>query len=146
NPSRPGSGEGWRMDGDRTIDSADDLFQSFRGELLQGDRIAYLRGGLIGEGDAFEGPFGRRTLVDADYVASGRALAQVEEFILRKVLPFYANSHTEASFCGSFMTRLRSAARGIIGSAMGAGADHAVIFCGSGATAGINRLVHLFGI
>ena len=68
---------------------------------------------------------------------------QVERFILEQVLPYYANSHTEASYCGGFITRLRREARATIARCCGADEAHAVIFAGSGATAGINRLVHL---
>ena len=93
-----------------------------------------------------DGPFGQKPMVYADYVASGRALMQVERFVLEQVLPYYANSHTEASYCGGFMTRLRSEARATIGACCGASQDHAVIFAGAGATAGINRLTALFGV
>ncbi|RST88099.1 aminotransferase class V-fold PLP-dependent enzyme [Aquibium carbonis] len=122
------------------------LLTQFATDLDPGDVVAALRGGLIGEDAMLDGPFGRQPLVYADYAASGRALMQVERFILEKVLPYYANSHTEASFCGSYVTRLRREARAAIGRCCSAGDDHAVIFAGSGATAGINRLVNLFGI
>jgi selenocysteine lyase/cysteine desulfurase len=92
------------------------------------------------------GPFGLKDLVYADYVASGRALKQVEDFIMEEVLPYYANSHTEASYCGGMMTRLRREARSVIGECCGADRQHAVIFAGSGATAGLNRLVKLLGV
>ena len=82
----------------------------------------------------------------ADYVASGRALRQVENFVARHVLPFYANSHTEASYCGSYMTRLRREARAEIARIVGARGSDTVIFTGSGATAGLNRLVSLMGV
>ena len=85
-------------------------------------------------------------LVYADYVASGRALRQVEDFVAEQVLPFYANSHTEASYCGSYMTRLRREARAEIARIVGARGEDAVIFTGSGATAGLNRLVSLLGV
>ncbi|MBR9762800.1 MAG: aminotransferase class V-fold PLP-dependent enzyme [Rhodobacteraceae bacterium] len=104
-----------------------------------------LRAGLIGKDALAEGPFGPHPMVYADYVASGRALRQVEGFVMEKVLPYYANSHTEASFCGGAMTRMRREARQVIARACGAGPEHAVIFAGSGATAGLNRLVSLFG-
>lgn len=118
---------------------------SFHATLLTPDRLADLRAGLIGEGMQIDGPFGPKPLVYADYTASGRALMQVERFILETVLPRYANSHTEASFCGAAMTRLRAEARTTIARLCGAGLEHAVIFCGAGATAGINRLVALLG-
>ena len=102
-----------------------------------------LRAGVIGEGQAFQGPFGERRLVYADYTASGRALAQIESFVAGEILPFYANSHTEASFCGAFMTRARAEARSVIARELNAGPGISVIFAGAGATAGINRLVAL---
>jgi selenocysteine lyase/cysteine desulfurase len=122
------------------------LLQEFRHKLAAGDTIAALQAGLIGLDAEIDGPFGRKALVYADYVASGRALAQVERFVLEEVLPYYANSHTEASYCGGFMTRLRREARAAIACCCGAGEEHAVIFAGSGATAGINRLVTLLGV
>ena len=123
-----------------------DLFDQFRATLGHGDPIATLRAGLIGKGAPVHGPFGPKPLVYADYTASGRALMQVERFVQEQILPYYANSHTEASYCGALMTRWRRAARAEIARACGAGPEHAVIFCGAGATAGINRLVHLLGL
>lgn len=121
------------------------LLQGFRRGLAS-DTIRELQGGLIGLDAKVDGPFGPKVLVYADYVASGRALMQVERFILEQVLPYYANSHTEASYCGSLMTRLRREARATIADCCGASDKFAVIFAGSGATAGINRLVKLLGV
>ena len=120
--------------------------QRFRAGLAGLDIVRELRAGLIGEGKPIDGPFGPKPLLYADYVASGRALRQVETFVMDEVLPFYANSHTEASYCGSAMTRMRREGRAAIGRLVGAGDDCAVIFTGSGATAGINRLVSLLGV
>lgn len=112
---------------------------------LQAHDLAALRDGVIGEGAPIDGPFGVRPLLYADYVASGRALRQIEDFVLTRILPYYANSHTEASFCGQQASRLRRAARAEIARLCGAGAGFSTIFTGSGATAGLNRLVHLLG-
>jgi selenocysteine lyase/cysteine desulfurase len=120
--------------------------QDFAASLQGPDRIAALRQGVIGEGAAFDGPFGPRKLIYADYVASGRALRQIETFVMERVLPYYANSHTEASYCGGLMTRMRREARSIIAAECGADDRYATIFAGSGATAGLNRLVHLLGV
>lgn len=123
----------------------DTLFHRLRATLGP-NPLASVRAGLIGKEATIDGPLGPRPLIYADYVASGRALRQVEEAVMAEVLPFYANSHTEASFVGGTMTRLRREARMVIRTACGAGPEHAVIFTGSGATAGLNRLVHLLGV
>lgn len=123
-----------------------DAFDAFATSLSGPDRIARLRDGVIGEGMEIPGPFGAKKLVYADYVASGRALRQVEGFVMEQVLPYYANSHTEASFCGAYMTQMRRAARAAIARLCGADDSFATIFTGSGATAGLNRLVTLLGV
>ncbi|MEM6940835.1 MAG: aminotransferase class V-fold PLP-dependent enzyme [Pseudomonadota bacterium] len=117
----------------------------FRKSIRTADILGDLRGGLIGEGAMIPGLFGDVPLVYADYVASGRALTQVEDFVRDSVLPYYANSHTEASYCGAFMTRLRAEAREEISRLTNA-KGCSVIFAGSGATSGLNRLLSLFGV
>jgi selenocysteine lyase/cysteine desulfurase len=123
-----------------------DQFERFRQVLTTPNLIETLRGGLIGEDVQVPGPNGPNRMIYADYVASGRALSQVEAWVTDDILPFYANSHTEASFCGQMMTRLRRQARQIILENCGGDTRHDVIFTGSGATAGINRLVGLLGV
>ncbi|MCH2249855.1 MAG: aminotransferase class V-fold PLP-dependent enzyme [Cognatishimia sp.] len=111
------------------------------------DPIKAIADGEIGKGIEIDTPQGRKPLIYADYVASGRALRQVEEFVMTELLPFYANSHTEQSHCGATMTQMREEARAVIGAKCRANAtDHAVIFGGSGATTGLNQLVHLFDV
>lgn len=117
----------------------------FRASLGSSTTLQNLREGLIGDGLRIPGLFGEVALVYADYVASGRALTQVEDYIRHNVLPYYANSHTEASYCGAFMTRLRAEARDEIARLTNADGC-SVVFTGSGATSGLNRLVTLFGI
>ncbi|PIE06982.1 MAG: aminotransferase [Rhodobacterales bacterium] len=120
------------------------------GDILDGARgaqaIESLRAGVIGEGIAIDGPFGPRRLVYADYTASGRALEQVERFMQSEILPFYANSHTEDSFCGRKTTRIREAARGFIGQCLNAGPEDEIIFAGAGVTGAVNKLVGLLGL
>ncbi|WP_439123618.1 aminotransferase class V-fold PLP-dependent enzyme [Marivita sp.] len=120
--------------------------EDFRHSLRRDDVAAWVRSGLIGDGIKIDGPFGPKPLVYADYVASGRALDQVEDFIRYKVLPYYANSHTQASYCGSYVTRLREAARSEVARMTGVGAGESVVFTGSGSTAAINRIVALLDI
>ncbi|WP_232962642.1 aminotransferase class V-fold PLP-dependent enzyme [Paracoccus tegillarcae] len=120
-----------------------DIFDRFR---MGVGGLDDLHQGMIGRDAVIEGTFGPRKMIYADYVASGRAHRQVEDFVMTEVLPWYANSHTEASHCGSRMTRMRRAARAEILRCVNGGAEHAAIFTGSGATSGLNRLVHLLGV
>lgn len=118
----------------------------FRTSLCSPDILADLRAGLIGDGLAYDTPFGRQRLLYADYTASGRALRQVEGYVTEAVLPYYANTHTEASFCGEVMSHRREDARRHVARLVGAGPDSHVIFTGSGATGAVNRLVGLLDI
>jgi selenocysteine lyase/cysteine desulfurase len=108
--------------------------------------IARIRESVIGEGTAIDGPFGPCPLVYADYTASGRSLTFIEDFIREQVLPFYANTHTEASATGRRMTALREDARRIIHRAVNAGDGDVVLFCGTGSTAAIDKLVEVVGL
>jgi selenocysteine lyase/cysteine desulfurase len=104
--------------------------------------IDLVRASVIGEDEAVLGPFGIRRVTYADYTASGRSLSFIEDYIRDSVLPLYANTHTESSGTGLQTTRFREEARRLV--LEGVGGDHgrhAVVFCGSGSTAAINRLV-----
>jgi selenocysteine lyase/cysteine desulfurase len=109
--------------------------------------IETVRESVIGKDTAVETPFGLRRVTYADYTASGRSLAMIEDFIREQVLPLYANTHTETSGTGLQTTRFREEARDIIRAAVGATREeHAVIFAGSGSTGAVDRLVGLLGI
>ena len=100
-----------------------------------------IRHAIVGEDATLDGPYGRRRITYADYTASGRSLDFVEDFIRSQVLPRYANTHGAGSGNGLQTAQLRADARQIIHDAIGATKDDLVIFCGSGATAAINKLI-----
>jgi len=126
-------------------DKAQALFNAFRADI----RIRLVQGTLgqsiIGKGRMVEGPLGPQPLLYADYAASGRALREIEDFVLEHVLPVYANPHTQASWCGRAINALRCVARAEVARLCGAGTGDGVIFAGSGATAGLQKLVRLLG-
>ena len=112
----------------------------------QPDLINHLRQQVIGRGTHIPTPYGSKPLVYCDHTASGRGLASIEKVISRDVLPHYANTHSEASHTGRHTGQLRKWARQTIKEVINAGSDDIVIFCGSGATAAVNTLVHLLGL
>ncbi len=105
-----------------------------------------IRMSVIGEGIAVDGPFGSRRVTYADYTASGRSLSFIEDFIHHEVMPMYANTHTEASGTGRQTTRFREDAREIILKACGGDERDCVIFCGSGVTGAIDKLIHVLNL
>ncbi|KAL9649867.1 hypothetical protein ABK040_009679 [Willaertia magna] len=108
--------------------------------------ITYIRESIIGDDEVFKGPFGFRKITYCDYVASGRSLSFIEEYIKKHVLTMYANTHTTTSITGLQSTLFRYESRDIIRNATNCSKKDVLIFCGSGSTSGFNKLVHLLGL
>ena len=108
--------------------------------------ITTIRSSVIGRDEMVDGPFGPKPVVYADYTASGRSLTFIEDYLRDVVLPRYANTHTESSGTGLQTTRFREDARSIIARSVGATDEHAVVFCGSGSTGAIAKLVGVLGL
>lgn len=108
--------------------------------------IEQIRCSVVGEGQLFQTPFGLKPLIYSDYTASGRSLTFIEDYITENVLPFYANTHSEASATGRQTSAYREQARDQIRKSLNAGDEHAVVFCGSGATSAIQKLVDILGL
>lgn len=109
------------------------------------DAFETIRSNLVGANAVYRTPFGLRRVVYADYVASGRPLAQVENLLQERVMPFYANTHTEDSFTGARTTHLAQEAGDYIKQCLGA-SEYKIIFCGSGSTAAIKRMQEILGV
>ncbi|UTW44172.1 aminotransferase class V-fold PLP-dependent enzyme [bacterium SCSIO 12696] len=101
---------------------------------------------VIGERQQIETAFGVKPLVYADYTASGRSLDFIEDFIRQRVLPYYANTHTETSYTGMQTTLLREQARDIIKRSLNCGDDDLVLFSGPGATAAVDKLIDILNL
>ncbi len=105
----------------------------------------HIRLNEVGRRACIETPYGRRLLCYADMTATGRYLHFVETWV-RRLRPYYANTHTSISSTGRIMTDLRERARQVIAAAVHAGPEDLVLFVGAGATAAVNKLVGLLGL
>jgi selenocysteine lyase/cysteine desulfurase len=121
------------------------IFSDFKNDIRAKLHIGRLSKSIIGKNAWGHHADCTSPVLYTDYAASGRALWEVENFVLHEVLPYYANPHTKASFFGRYMNAMRSIARQEVARFCGAGPQDKVIFAGNGATAGIHKLVHLFG-
>ena len=106
---------------------------------------ADLRAQTLGVDATITTPYGERPLVYADYTASGRQLAFVEDY-LRSLAPLYANSHTEDSTTGLSATSLLHDAETVIKQRVNAGPHGKVVCCGTGSTGAIHKLQEILGI
>lgn len=108
--------------------------------------FSVFRNNTIGNQQYFESPFGKKQIIYADWTASGRAYRPIEEFILNRILPFMANTHTESTVTGKKMTAAYEEAKSIVKEHVHANEDDVLIFCGSGMTSAVNKLQRILGL
>lgn len=113
--------------------------------------VQYITQNVIGRSSLFDSPFGMKAICYADFTASGRSLACIEEYIQQEVMPLYGNTHTTTSITGLQTTCFRHEARQIIAQAVnakitGRGAEDCVLFTGQGSTSAANKLVTALGL
>ncbi len=102
----------------------------------------YINENIIGRDVTFEGPFGRRKVVYCDYIASGKSLKFIEDFISNEVLTHYGNTHTTTSVTSMQTTLYRHESRDIIRNAVNASEHDSVLFTGHGCTGAVHKLVN----
>ncbi len=115
------------------MDSLEKYFGKFRDEI-------------IGINQEYKTPFGYQKIMYADWIASGRLYAPIENRILEQFGPFVANTHTETSETGALMTHSYHYAQKIIKQNVNAGPNDVLIQAGFGMTAIINKLQRILGL
>ena len=112
-------------------------------DLNRPELIKCIRENIIGDYSLFPTAYGERSLVYTDYIASGRSLKFIEDYINSVVLPNYANTHTVTSWVGLQTTYFRQEARSIIKRCINASDDDLILFTGTGTTGAVNKLVQI---
>jgi|UniRef100_UPI00404AF0CC selenocysteine lyase/cysteine desulfurase len=110
------------------------------------EHFAPFRANIIGINQDFESPYGRQTILYADWTASGRMFGPIEQMLSREIAPFIGNTHTEASVTGTTMTRAYHEARRIIKEHVNASQEDAIICHGSGMTSVVNKFQRILGL
>jgi len=101
---------------------------------------------IIGHDYSFEGPSGKKKLIYADWIASGRLYEPIEEILTHKFGPLVGNTHSESSHSGEAMTLAYKMAQQIIKKHVNASDEDVIITQGSGMTGAIAKLQRILGL
>lgn len=101
---------------------------------------------IIGIDQEFDTPYGRQKIVYADWTASGRLYAPIEELMQQRFAPFVGNTHTETTVTGSSMTQAYHLAKHIIKAHVGAQESDVLIASNSGMTGVVNKFQRILGL
>lgn len=100
----------------------------------------------IGYNKDLETPFGKKPLVYADWIASGRLYKPIEDKIINEIGPLVANTHSESSDTGLIMTNIYKLSHKLIKKHVNASDDDVIITSGFGMTSVVNKLQRIMGL
>jgi len=100
---------------------------------------------IIGIDQYFDSPYGKKRILYADWIASGRMYQGIEDTFSESIYPFVANTHTETNITGSSMTMAYCKAKDIIKAHVNASKDDILISSNSGMTGVINKFQRMLG-
>ena len=104
------------------------------------------RQNIVGIDAVIPTPYGEKPLIYADWIASGRLYAPIEQQMGECLGPYVANTHSESSYTGQTMTEAYHAAHQEIKNHVNAGEEDVIITAGFGMTAVVNKLQRMMGI
>ncbi|HVU94034.1 MAG TPA: aminotransferase class V-fold PLP-dependent enzyme [Puia sp.] len=104
------------------------------------------RRNILGQDQCIDTNHGSKPLVYADWTAAGRAYMPIEQYLQSDILPLFANTHTETTHTAKATTKAYEAAKRTIKTHVNANENDALLFCGSGATAAVNKLQRILGL
>ncbi|HPG33747.1 MAG TPA: hypothetical protein PLM34_07825, partial [Lentimicrobium sp.] len=104
------------------------------------------RKNTIGYDLEYDTPYGRKKLIYADWIASGRLYSSIEDRLTNDIGPFIGNTHTETSETGTSMTKAYHLAHKKIKEHVNAGPDDVIITAGFGMTGVIVKFQRMMGL
>ncbi len=104
------------------------------------------RKNTIGYNQEYVSPYGKKRMVYADWVASGRLYRPIEKRIMNEIGPYVANTHTETSETGTLMTKAYHTAHRLIKDHVNADKNDVIITAGFGMTTVINKFQRILGL
>ena len=104
------------------------------------------RNNIIGKNQTFDSPFGKKKIIYADWIASGRLYLPIEDLLRKDIFPFVANTHTETSTTGATMSFALESALELIRQHVGGNDDDVVISAGAGMTSLVCKFQRILGL
>ncbi|HKK43125.1 MAG TPA: aminotransferase class V-fold PLP-dependent enzyme [Bacteroidales bacterium] len=104
------------------------------------------RNNITGINREIDTPYGKKPLVYADWIASGRLYSPIEKRLSEEIGPMVGNTHSESTATGKAMTDAYHLAQKIVKKHVHASEDDKIIFTGSGMTSAIAKLQRILGL
>ncbi len=114
-------------------------------ELLV-EHFSQFRKNIVGIDARIPTPYGEKPLIYLDWTASGRLYGPIEKEISENIGRYVANTHTDTSFTGQYMTELYHDALKKVKAHVKADEDYVLFQAGYGMTGAINKLQRLLGL
>lgn len=104
------------------------------------------RKNIIGIDEEIMTPYGKKKLIYADWIASGRLYSPIEKRISDDIGPMVGNTHSESTSTGKAMTDAYHHAQKIVKHHVNANENDIIIFTGTGMTSAIAKLQRILGL
>ena len=104
------------------------------------------RQNIVGIDATFQSPYGKKELIYADWIASGRLYGPIEDKMREEIGPMVGNTHSEASETGRTMTRAYHEAHRLIKAHVNADENDVILTTGFGMTSALAKFQRILGL
>ena len=104
------------------------------------------RSNIVGIDSCIETPFGKKKIIYADWIASGRLYKPIEEKLCNEIGPMVGNTHSEASETGTLMTKAYHYSQHVIKNHVNANEDDVIITSATGMTGVVCKFQRILGL